>query len=173
MTDATTRAQPTAFLRQRIRSGELDERRVQLAAWLGYEPALQAAEPVGPEDVPSWAADWSPAHRVLRWGGALTHVEIVTLACDFAERVPQEDAGRAAIAAARAWASCPCEEHRQAAKAAEAAASAVIAADTAAAVIAAAAASAAVAASAATGSPRPSPRSPCASSSGLCISDTG
>ena len=115
MTDVKIRA--TGSLRQRIRAGELDERRVQLAAWLGYEPALQAAEPVGPE-APAWAADWSPARRVLRWGGVLTHVEIVTLSCDFAERLPQEDAGRAAIAAARAWAACPCEEHRQAAKAA-------------------------------------------------------
>lgn len=33
------------LLRRRIRSGEVLERHVRLAAWLGYPPALTAAEP--------------------------------------------------------------------------------------------------------------------------------
>ena len=54
--------------------------------------------------------------RLVRVVGQATHPLMVTFACDCAERVPQGDAGRAAIAAAREWARCPCEEHRAAAR---------------------------------------------------------
>ena len=62
--------------------------------------------------------------RLLRRVGQLTHSQLVAFACDCAERVGQDPAGREAIAAARAWVACPCEEHRGAAWAAAAAAEA-------------------------------------------------
>lgn len=37
------------LLRERIRTGEVPERHVRLAAWLGYGPALAAAEPKCPD----------------------------------------------------------------------------------------------------------------------------
>ncbi len=60
--------------------------------------------------------------RLVRQVGQLTDPLLVTWACDCAERVAQGDKGKAAIAAARAWAACPCEEHQAAAGAASAAA---------------------------------------------------
>lgn len=39
-----------ALLRERIRAGEVPERHVRLAAWLGYPPALSAAEPEVPDE---------------------------------------------------------------------------------------------------------------------------
>tara|TARA_R110002072_G_scaffold35076_2_gene104180 strand:- start:29163 stop:29663 length:501 start_codon:yes stop_codon:yes gene_type:complete len=39
-----------ALLRERIRAGEVPERHVRLAAWLGYPPALAAAEPLVPDE---------------------------------------------------------------------------------------------------------------------------
>jgi len=105
-----------AVLRHRIRTGELDEHRVAVAAFLGYAPALLASEPVR-LNVPSYAARWSRVRVVLRFGG-LDQRLLVTLAADFAERVPQGPEGRAAIAAARAWVACPCPAHARAARAA-------------------------------------------------------
>ena len=66
--------------------------------------------------------------RLVRQVGRLTQPLLVTFACDCAERVPQGDAGKAAIAAARAWVACPCEKHRAAVGAAWAAAGAAWAA---------------------------------------------
>jgi hypothetical protein len=137
-----------AVLRHRIRTGELDERRVALAGFLGYEPALLASEPVR-LNVPSYAAKWSRVRGVLRFGG-LDQRLLVTLAADFAERVPQGPEGRVAITAARAWVACPCPDHAAAAQAARAAAwAAAWAAESAAAAPAAAGAAAAWAAAAA------------------------
>ena len=63
--------------------------------------------------------------RLVRRVGEITRPMLVSLACDWAEHVqpdpvPAESA--AAIAAARVWAACPCEEHATAANAAYAAA---------------------------------------------------
>jgi hypothetical protein len=56
--------------------------------------------------------------RLLRPLGEITHPVLVSLACDWAEHaqpdpVPHESA--TALAAARAWAACPCEDHAAAA----------------------------------------------------------
>ncbi|MBL4848710.1 MAG: hypothetical protein JKY65_24575, partial [Planctomycetes bacterium] len=111
MSDLEIRAQKRAgpALRQEIRIGELELRRVQLAAWLGYGPALEAAEGVGP-DVPATepAGDSSRVRQVLQWGG-LPKPMLVGLACDMAERVAHGLEGEIAIKAARDWLACPCE----------------------------------------------------------------
>ena len=57
--------------------------------------------------------------RLVAKVGEITHPLLVSLACDWAEHVqpdPVPPKSAAAIAAARMWALCPCEEHRQAAK---------------------------------------------------------
>ena len=57
--------------------------------------------------------------RLVAKVGEITHPVLVGLACDWAEHVqpdPVPSKSAAAIAAARMWALCPCEEHRQAAK---------------------------------------------------------
>ena len=53
--------------------------------------------------------------RLLRPVGEITHELLVLATCDWAEHVqpdPVPKESREAIAAARAWAACPCEEHR-------------------------------------------------------------
>jgi len=117
MSDARTRGyergqspeDAAAVLRHRIRTGELDEHRVAVAAFLGYEPALLATEPAR-LDVPPYATNWPRARVALRFVG-LDQRLLVTLAADFADRVPQGPEGRGAIAAARAWVACPCPDH--------------------------------------------------------------
>ena len=105
-----------ALLRRRIRSGDVPERQVRLAAWLGYPPALAAVDPEAP-DAPPWATRKSKACRAVRWShGLLIRRDLVLLACCFAERVERRTAGPAAIAAARSWAECPCEAHAEAAR---------------------------------------------------------
>jgi len=127
MSDARTRGyergqsseDAAQVLRHRIRTGELDEHRVAVAAFLGYEPALLATEPAR-LDVPPYATNWPRARVALRFVG-LDQRLLVTLAADFADRVPQGPEGRGAIAAARAWVACPCPDHVAAAAAARAA----------------------------------------------------
>ena len=63
--------------------------------------------------------------RLIRRVGEITHPILVSLACDWASHVqpdPMPETSAAAIAAARVWAACPCEEHATAANAAYAAA---------------------------------------------------
>ena len=129
MSDAAARLadrRGTRTLADRLRRGEVDPHRVALASYLGHAEAL-AIMPPAELDVPDWAACWSPVRRVLRWGG-LDQVTLVRLACDLGERSlprcrPEDrEACEAAYAAARAWAACPCEEHRSAAWARSAAA---------------------------------------------------
>ena len=129
MSDAAARLadrRGTRTLADRLRRGEVDPRRVALASYLGHREAL-ACHPPAELDVPAWAGEWSPARCVLRWG-ELDQVTLVRLACVLGERslpyARPEDRPvcEAAYAAARAWAACPCEEHRAAAaEAAEAA----------------------------------------------------
>ena len=87
--------------------------------------------------------------RLIRRVGEITHPILVSLACDWASHVqpdPMPETSAAAIAAARVWAACPCEEHATAAYAAYAAAYAAAAAHAAADAAAACAAYAAYAA---------------------------
>ena len=68
--------------------------------------------------------------RLVRRVGEITHPVLANLACDWAEHVqpdPVPKTSAAAIAAARAWALCPCEEHRAASAHAAAAARAAAA----------------------------------------------
>ena len=69
--------------------------------------------------------------RLIRRVGEITHPILVLLACDWAEHVqptPVPPESAAAIAAARAWAACPCKEHSAAAARAAATADAAYAA---------------------------------------------
>ncbi len=60
--------------------------------------------------------------RLGRLVGTMTHPALVLWAADCAARSRQGEAGRDALAAARAWARHPCERHRVSANAANAAA---------------------------------------------------
>jgi len=107
------RYDPVAALAWRLRFGEIDRERVAYAAALGHPVALQVVEPA---ELPA-----DPRERTEPGVRLLSHVEAVRWAADLAAVVVRaathgDDLRPAnAIAAARAWADCPCEEHRQAA----------------------------------------------------------
>lgn len=114
-------------LRARMLAGEVTRERVALAAWLGYAPALELAEPVDPRVVEEARPieDWthvSPrslgrgAEAALRFG-ALDKPTLAWLMCEFharnrlaGEKEPHH------LAAVRAWALCPCAFHAEAAE---------------------------------------------------------
>jgi hypothetical protein len=103
-------------LAARIRCAEISPDRVAYAAALGHPAALLIAEPA---ELPA-----EPRERSARGARLLGHVETVRWACDLAERAVDhawttfDPRPADAIAAARRWADCPCEEHRQDAEAA-------------------------------------------------------
>ena len=122
MSDARTRTlersdtASAALLAARLRAGEVSRERVAYAAALGHPVALAVVEPSA---LPG-------THRAQAERGCeiLGHVGLVRWACDLeeaalAEHWRSDDTRPAeAIAAARAWAECPCEEHQEAARAA-------------------------------------------------------
>jgi len=105
----TERYDPVAALAWRLRFGEIDPMRVAYAAALGHPVALQVVEPA---ELPA-----DPRSRVELGVGQLSYVAAVRWAADLAEtavvRATHGDDLRpaSAIAAARAWADCPCREH--------------------------------------------------------------
>jgi hypothetical protein len=120
-------------LKARVRAGELTAAHVALAASLGHAAAREL-DPVPLED---WA-DGDACRDAIRAARDLLGETLpARVAADWAERVlsiweakhPDADRPRKAIDAARAWATCPCDEHRKAAaNAANAAADAAYAA---------------------------------------------
>ena len=137
MSDATTRrltrsaatgdTQAAArLLRDRIRSGDLARARVAYAAALGHSAAREATEPA---ELPTGADRWTllGAGRwpcLLAGLRLLSRPEITRYAClvaglalsrsepDLEDIGGQVAAARAGIAAALAWADCPCDRHR-------------------------------------------------------------
>jgi hypothetical protein len=106
-------------LAERVRSGEADPKRVAMAAWLGYGPALAVTEPEPPVWQPP-GKEVSARKRIelVLVLGKLPGRTLVSLACDFASRVRPTNTPSAdsALAAARAWVACPCSSHRIAAE---------------------------------------------------------
>jgi len=117
------------LLRAKMRSGQITWERVKLAAQLG-NPTAQTLFP--DEPLVNWA-DWTERKNLLKEAEKeLGKPKIVEFAADVAERTlhifeakhPEDLIPREAIVAARAWAKCPCEKHRNEARAAAAAAAA-------------------------------------------------
>jgi hypothetical protein len=118
-----------ALLRARLHAGELTEAHVVLAARLGHRAAVELSADLDP-------VDWESADRRRDAVGEATALRgeglAARVAADWAERLlPHWDtfeAARgdtrpaAAIASARAWAECPCADHRAGAEAGAAAA---------------------------------------------------
>jgi len=107
----------------RMRSGLVQPHHLAVAGWLGDEAAGLVVPPwVPPAPVPDWSY---PVRHALQHAG-LERSLLVRLAADCAAHVlplfeaahPGDLRPRRAIEAARAWAACPCEEHRLAARAA-------------------------------------------------------
>jgi hypothetical protein len=124
--EAERSGDPVAVLRERLRAGELTRKHVELAASLGH-PVAGALYPEAAALVWTAQALEAKAKAVLEASQLLGETLPARVAADWAEsvlpvfesmrpginKVPRE-----AIAAARAWAECPCEEHRLAAAAA-------------------------------------------------------
>ena len=109
------------LLRERLRAGELTQAHVELAASLGHEATREVCPDVELRDwsLPEWKhGTAAEASRLL------SKQLLVRVAADWAERVlpvwedeyPDEPAPSKAIAAARAWADCPCSKHQYRAK---------------------------------------------------------
>jgi len=139
VTDRTTRTaerlaaagDPAArarYLVARLRTGTVSREQVALAARLG---APVAREVLPGEPLVDWADYTARKAAIAETQAIVGRPSVVRCAADWAERVlpawERDRAGdgrpRVAIAAARAWADCPCEGHEAAAKAAADAAS--------------------------------------------------
>lgn len=125
--DAEARA---ALLRERLRSGELSEERLRLAAWLGDSAALLVLGKGAPEPLPArvklreriWSARASRGARsfaVLAEHDASVFVR-AALRVVGAARTPLEAEAQQAVTLtterARAWLECPCSAHATAAR---------------------------------------------------------
>lgn len=118
---------PGAVLRWRMRAGQLTPERVTLAARLGHPVARQLYPDVEPLVWEEQAGAAVESARKL-----VDKALQARVTADWAERVlprwegqhPTDARPRVAIAAARAWAACPCAEHEAAAEVASAAAEA-------------------------------------------------
>jgi hypothetical protein len=115
-------------LRARLRAGELTQQHVELAARLGHPAALELFPDAPPVD---WENSDAPDVAIATARDLLTKTLPARVAADWAERAlrvwegrhPNDPRPRKAIAAARAWAGCPCREHQKAVGAADRAAS--------------------------------------------------
>jgi hypothetical protein len=107
------------LLRERLRAGDLTQGRLELAAYLGHEPARVALGPTAPDEPADLNAlagglqKWGPP-AVLRAVAAATRSFV-----DQANDTPRtrESSIRAALASLDAldrWVECPCAEHQQA-----------------------------------------------------------
>jgi hypothetical protein len=124
--EAERSGDPVALLRERLRAGELTQAHVELAASLGHAAARELCPEV--ELVVDW---YYESHDAITAAASLLGETLpARIAADWAERglplwkpkSPRDNAPRDAIAAARAWANCPCEAHKVAASEAAAAA---------------------------------------------------
>lgn len=100
-----------AWLRERVRVGELTRERLFLAASCGHDGARVAAE----GEAPPLLRNANDLGRLFDWGmdvpvrGAAAACELVRLS-----GVPAvEEAARRAIQAVRVWCDCPCDRHAQ------------------------------------------------------------
>lgn len=106
------------LLRSKLETGELTEAHVELAASLGHAAALMLFPNVDQYD---WAGEHHREAAVEAACDLLGDTLPARVAADWAERAlpvweahfPGDMTARDAIAAARAWAICPCERHRQ------------------------------------------------------------
>jgi hypothetical protein len=119
---------PVTLLRERLRAGNLTQGHVQLAASLGhaaarvFEPDMPRVRWFAPgkltdEDVPRAAA----IRRATELCGSMLPVHV---AADWVERAlpvwelaSDDPSPTEQLAAARSWATCPCEKHSRALKA--------------------------------------------------------
>ncbi len=116
---------PVALLRNRLRARQLTMEQVELAACLGH-PAALALRPeveLGDWEIErSLRPDLRATQEVIRKAQARCgDTFLARFAADCAERAldfwvavhPEDSRPREAIAAARAWAECPCKPHKQ------------------------------------------------------------
>ena len=104
------RADPVAALAWRLRTDAITHERVAYAATLGHETALQVVEPAklprGPRTRTQCGAVLLSPIEAVRWATDLAELAVDRAWTDASDTRPAD-----AIAAARAWADCPCEEH--------------------------------------------------------------
>jgi hypothetical protein len=106
-----------AALRERVRCGELTNDHVELAAYLGHK----GARALCPEkEEVEWISIKDQRQAVMEAARRVGKTLPARVAADWAGRwlpkweavYPDDPRPRAAISAARAWADCPCEDHR-------------------------------------------------------------
>lgn len=92
----------------RVRSGALDERRLEVAAHLGHEPALRAlglARPAEPTDLAEWFGE------LARFGAPVLVRALVVAARDalpaFEKLLPEDPRPRVALDAVERWCDAP------------------------------------------------------------------
>jgi hypothetical protein len=113
-----------ALLKAKIRAGELTESDVEWAASLGHADARELCPDVERVDWGKHAGDHARATAMRQLTQVLDKTVAARVATDWATRVspsweernPRDRAPQEAIAAARAWADCPCDEHGARAK---------------------------------------------------------
>lgn len=90
-----------AWLRERVRAGELDPERLALAAYVGHPGASRAVDDAaGPDDLGAWG------EGLRRWGQRVW-IRALLSALEHARL-------RSGTAEGRAWLTCPCQEHAEA-----------------------------------------------------------
>ena len=107
----------TALLAARLRAGEVTQAHVALAASLGHSAALALMPEVERVD---WDDSGARKTAISDATSLVGETLPARVAADFAERLlskweeqnPRDTRPRDAIAAARAWAECPCDAHR-------------------------------------------------------------
>lgn len=112
-----------AYLRERVRIGDLTQDKLELAAYLGHQAArryLGEQAPQAPEKLENFVG------HLKSWGKETLVRSIVAAALTclhlWEKQLPEDHRPQLAINAAIAWILCPCENHEKAARtAAEAA----------------------------------------------------
>jgi len=109
------RDDPTVALTWRLRHGEISVERVAYVAALGHRIALQVVEPAEISE--------DKRNQVEQGAALLGSVKATRWVCDLAECAVahawinvSDHRPAEAIAAARAWADCPCEAHERMAR---------------------------------------------------------
>ena len=112
-----------AWLRSRVQAGELEEERLELAAYCGHRAAASAApERAAPDNTRAWVESLrehgqAVAARVAVACGLVAHAAWIAVEETFGRRWTEGDraAALAAIHAAESWVVCPCWAHQEAA----------------------------------------------------------
>ena len=106
-----------AYLRERVRVGDLTQERLELAAYCGHEGARRAVAqaPYPPKDPVEFALTLPGRNRLLLVLAAICSASLALT--EFEARHPSDNRPRAAILAARAWLLCPCSSHAHAVEA--------------------------------------------------------